>query len=101
MKWRREELQSQGCAGGQELNQDQGSGLSAVLQLAALVRYQSAEADIKLLTFPAKAAGSNNQDLLFELFLGGGVVLSIGTGFLVERNFKSPFILQISFSAFI
>lgn len=48
-----------------------------MLQLAALVRHQSAEAGIKLLTFPAKAAGSNNQDLLLKLF-GGGVILFKG-----------------------
>jgi len=67
-----------------------------VLQLAALVRHQSAEADIKLLTFSAKAAGSNNQDLLLKL-LWGGVVPFKGKGFLLEINFQPLFILQISY----
>lgn len=77
---------------------NQGPGLSTVLQLAALVRHQSAEADIKLLTFPAKAGGRNNQDFLLKLF--GGVVLFKGNGFLLEINFQSPFILWISFKLF-
>lgn len=55
------------------MSQDQGPGFSAVLQLPALVRHQSAEADIKILTFLAKAAGSN-QDLLLKPFRGGVVL---------------------------